>query len=178
MQVVIFVIFTWKLLPIANFKSCHLPTPSSPHTPHHRKSNAFYLPTQHPTPTLPTQQQPPTDLMYQPHLPPTPPRLHHCRSSHHDGASYTAATADHTYWPESSSSRRVPRIECFDAERHTAPNLTTHGVVLWLTRTRAISDTGQALANKVRKTRAGVARYFNATINQRHQTTALKWIKE
>ena len=61
---------------------------------------------------------------------PTPPRLH--RSSHHDGASYTAATADHTYWPERSGYRRVPHIECFDAEQHTAPNWTTHGVVLWL----------------------------------------------
>ena len=67
---------------------------------------------------------------------------------------------------ERSSSRRVPRTTHTNFRRRAAHQP-------WLARTGVISDARQALENKARKTRAGVAGYFNATINHWHHTTKL-----
>eukprot|EP00956_Cyclotella_meneghiniana_P027844 scaffold63511_cov33-Cyclotella_meneghiniana.AAC.1 len=55
-------------------------------------------------------------------------------------------------------------------DEHCSDKRALHKVI---TQTGAIWDTGQALANKVCKTRSGLARYFDATINQRHHTTTM-----
>ena len=145
MQFVIFVIFTKKLPPIA----------------------ISVVPMVRPTPR--PRSQTITFLCLRSHI-----SIDHTANHHFEPLSLLPSpimTMPPTQLPplplEPSSSRRVPRTTHTNFRRRAAHQP-------WLARTGVIvSDARQALENKARKTRAGVAGYFNATINHWHHTTKL-----